>query len=635
MFFDAVRNNKRVVQIFLALIALPFAFWGVDSYVRGSGAGADLASVGDSKITLPQFDQAWRVQQDRMRQVLGENFRPESMNTPAARLAVLNSLIDQRLLLLEAAKGQLGASDEQLREVISKIPALQENGQFSMSRYEAALAAQGMSQAQFERQVRQDLTLQQFVGAIGDTGIAGNTVAERILRIQTEERQVAEVRIMPAQFSDQIRIEASAVRKYYDGNSKQFEVPEQARVEYTVLSLDGLMGQLVVSDGEVKAWYESHQDRYQQAEERRASHILITVNDDVDQSKARVKAEEVLKEVHKSPERFAELARKHSQDPGSAEKGGDLGFIGRGMMVKPFEEAVFKLRVNEVSGLVQSEFGYHIIRLTGVKPGKQRTLAEVRLEIEDELKRQTATRRFAEEAEAFSNLVYEQPDSLQPAAGRFKLTLRESGWLPRSPAPEVLSTLGQLGNQKVLTAVFSEDSLKNKRNTEVVEIAPNTLLAARVIEYRPASLKPFENVQSQIEAALKAREAAELVRSSGEAKLRELQQGGDDKVAWAQVRSVSRQDARQLPAAALQAVFAAKVDKLPAYVGAEVGGGSYALYKIMKVSQPEKLDANRRQALQREYSTILGQEDFAAYLAGLRQRYKIDINTAALERKDR
>ena len=570
-----------------------------------------------------------------MRQVLGENFRPESMNTPAARLAVLNSLIDQRLLLLEAAKGQLGASDEQLREVISKIPALQENGQFSMSRYEAALAAQGMSQAQFERQVRQDLTLQQFVGAIGDTGIAGNTVAERILRIQTEERQVAEVRIMPAQFSDQIRIEASAVRKYYDGNSKQFEVPEQARVEYTVLSLDGLMGQLVVSDGEVKAWYESHQDRYQQAEERRASHILITVNDDVDQSKARVKAEEVLKEVHKSPERFAELARKHSQDPGSAEKGGDLGFIGRGMMVKPFEEAVFKLRVNEVSGLVQSEFGYHIIRLTGVKPGKQRTLAEVRLEIEDELKRQTATRRFAEEAEAFSNLVYEQPDSLQPAAGRFKLTLRESGWLPRSPAPEVLSTLGQLGNQKVLTAVFSEDSLKNKRNTEVVEIAPNTLLAARVIEYRPASLKPFETVQSQIEAALKAREAAELVRSSGEAKLRELQQGGDDKVAWAQVRSVSRQDARQLPAAALQAVFAAKVDKLPAYVGAEVGGGSYALYKIMKVSQPEKLDANRRQALQREYSTILGQEDFAAYLAGLRQRYKIDINTAALERKDR
>ena len=169
----------------------------------------------------------------------------------------------------------------------------------------------------------------------------------------------------------------------------------------------------------------------------------------------------------------------------------------------------------------------------------------------------------------------------------------------------------------------------------LVEIAPNTLLAARVIEYRPASLKPFETVQSQIEAALKAREAAELVRSSGEAKLRELQQGGDDKVAWAQVRSVSRQDARQLPAAALQAVFAAKVDKLPAYVGAEVGGGSYALYKIMKVSQPEKLDANRRQALQREYSTILGQEDFAAYLAGLRQRYKIDINTAALERKDR
>lgn len=635
MFFDAVRNNKRVVQIFLALITLPFAFWGVDSYVRNTGAGADLASVGDTKITMPQFDQAWRAQQDRMQQVLGANFRPESMNTPAARLAVLNSLVDQRLLLLEASQGRLGAGDDLLRDVIGKIPALQENGQFSMARYQAALAAQGMSQAQFEAQMRQDLTLQQLVGALGETGIASNKVIDKLLRIQTEERQIAEWRFAPEQFADQVKITLPAIEKYYAQNLKRFEVVEQAKVEYVVLSLEGLLAQVRPSDGEVTAWYASHQDRYQQAEERRASHILILASGDMDREKARTRAEEVLKEVQKSPARFAELARQHSQDPGSAEKGGDLGFFGRGMMVKPFEDSVFGLRENELSGLVQSEFGYHIIRLTEIKPGKLRSLAEVRPEIENELRRQTASRQFAEAAEAFSNMVYEQPDSLQPTAEKFRLKIQQSGWLPRNPSPDMLASLGQLGNQKVLASVFSDESLKNKRNTEAVEIAPNTLLAARVIEHRPATTQPLAIVKAEVEALLKAEEEAVLARTAGESKLRELQQGAEDKLSWAPARNVSRQDARQLPVASLKAIFRANVRQLPAYVGADVGGGSYVLYKIMTVSHPEKVDDNRRKALQGEYSTILGQEDFAAYLAGLRLRYKIDINKSALESKER
>ena len=635
MFFDAVRTNKRVVQIFLALITLPFAFWGVDSYVRNTGAGTDLASVGDSKITMQQFDQAWRAQQDRMRQVLGANFHPEAMNTPAAKLAVLNSLVDQRLLLLEAAKGRLGASDDQLRGVISKIPALQDNGQFSLARYQAALSAQGMSQAQFEAQLRQDLTLQQIVSAIGDTAITSNTVVDELLRIQAEERQIAESRITPEQFAGQVKIDAQAVQKYYEENSRRFAVAEQAKVEYVVLSLDGMLAQVKPGDGEVSAWYETHKERYQQAEERRASHILILANGDADQATAKAKAEEVLKEVQKSPARFAELARQYSQDPGSAEKGGDLGFFGRGMMVKPFEDSVFKLREDDSPVLVRSEFGYHIIKLTGIKAGQQRALADVRPEIEEELKRQAASRQFADSAEAFSNLVYEQSDSLQPVAERFKLQTRQSGWLPRSPTPEALATMGQLGNQKILAAIFSDDSLKNKRNTEVVEIAPNTLLAARVIDYRPASTKPIEAVRADIEAALKATEEAALARTAGEAKLGELQQGTQDKVAWGPLGNVSRQDARQVPPGALKAIFRANVEKLPAYVGAEGAGGNYLLYKISKVSHPEKVDDSRRKALQREYATILGQEDFAAYLAGLRQRSKIDINRSALESKER
>ena len=635
MMFDAVRNNKRVVQVFLALITLPFAFWGVDSYVRNAGAGVDLASVGDSKVTVQQFDQAWRAHQDRLRQALGADFRPEAVDTPAARMAVLNSLIDQRLLLLQAAKGRLGAGDDQLRDVIGKIPTLQENGQFSMSRYQAALAAQGISQTQFEAQLRQDLTLQQLVSAIGDTGIVGRTMTEAVLRMQSEERQITELGITPEQFSTHVQIEPTAVEKYYEENTKRFEVPEQAKAEYVVLSVDALMDRLKPSDTEVTAWYDSHKDRYQQADERRASHILILVDANVDKAKAKATAEEILAEVRKSPASFPELAKKYSQDPGSAEKGGDLGFFGRGMMVKPFEETVFGLHENEISGVVESEFGYHIIMLTGIKAGKPRALADVRSEIVEELKRQTASRQFAEAAEVFSNMVYEQADSLQPVADRFHLKIQQSAWLPRDPSPQVRASLGVLGNQKVLNSLFAADSLNNKRNTEAVEAAPGTLLAARVSEYRAASSKPLAMVRADIETELKAREAAVLARKAGEARLSALQGGTEGKLDWGPVKAVSRLEGRQVPAVALKAIFRANVQKLPAYVGVELANGNYMLYQIITVSQPGQIDDARRQALQRDYQTILGQEDFAAYLAGLRMRYKIDINKSALDRKER
>ncbi|HNH25301.1 MAG TPA: SurA N-terminal domain-containing protein, partial [Accumulibacter sp.] len=396
MFFDSVRNNKRIVQIFLAVITLPFALWGIDSYVRDTGAGADLAKVGDSKISMPQFEQAWRSQQERLRQALGSSFDAETMNTPEVKRAVLNSLIDQRLLILEASKNRLEVGDAQIREVISKIPGLQENGQFSMPLFQAALARQGKTEGQFVAQVRQDLTLQQLVLAIGETGLAGTTATATMLRAQTEQRQVAESRIAASAFTNQVTVDPAAAQKYYDDNAKRFEIAEQARAEYLVLSLDALLGQVQVNDTDVAAWYESHRDRYQQNEERRASHILIAANSPADKDKARSQAEKVLKEVQATPDKFAELARQQSQDPGSAEKGGDLGFFARGAMVKPFEDAAWKLREKEISGLVESDFGFHIIKLTGIKPAKQRALAEVRGEIQEELKRQAAMVAAAE-----------------------------------------------------------------------------------------------------------------------------------------------------------------------------------------------------------------------------------------------
>ena len=631
--FDAVRNNKRIVQIFLALITLPFAFWGIDSYVSNAGAGNDIAKVGDTKITVPQFEQTLRERQDQMRESMGASFKAEMMNLPEVRLGVLNSMVDQRLLLLEAQKRGLVTGDEALRAFISNIPALQENGQFSMARYEAMLSSRGMSQPQFESRLRQDLTMQQLIGTIGATAFVSSTQAAAMLRLQSEERQFSEFRIAAEQFADKVSIKPEAVQKYYDENKSRFEVPEQLKAEYVVLSLDTLLSQTSVSDAEVKSWYEGHQDRYQQPEERRASHILILSEGGKDKAKA--KAEEVLKEVQKNPARFADLARLHSQDPGSAQKGGDLGFFGRGMMVKPFEDTVFKQKEGEISGLVESEFGYHIIKLAEIKPAKQRPLEQVRSEIEEELKRQAATRKFAEAAETFNNMVYEQSDSLQPVAETFKLKIQQSGWVPKSSDPRLLAALGPLSNEKVLKALFSEDSVKNKRNTEAVEIAPNTLLAARVLEHVPASTRPFDSVKTDIEKFLKGQEEQVQAKAAGEARLAELNKG-EDKLAWSSPRSASRLTAGnlQLPPAALQAIFKADAQKLPAYVGVGVGN-DYMLYKIAKVIQPEKLEEAQLKALRTEYGSIVAQEELSALLTSLRSRYGVEINQSVLASRER
>ncbi|MBS1189041.1 MAG: PpiC-type peptidyl-prolyl cis-trans isomerase [Rhodocyclaceae bacterium] len=627
--FDAVRNNKRIVQVFLALITLPFAFFGVESYIRNVGNDNDVAKIGDIKISQQQFQQAMRDQQERLRGQFG-NIDPRILDNPQARQAVLNDLIDQRLLLLEASKSRMGVGDDAVRRTIAGIQAFQDNGKFSPERYEALLKAQGMTPASFEAQLRQDLTLQQLAGGIGQSGFISRTVGDRLLALQVEKREVAEYRLAAENYLSQVKLEEGAAKKFYEANSKRFEIPEQARAEYVVLSLESIESQVAVSDGEIKAWYEGHKDRYQQPEERRASHILIAA-DKGDKAQARAKAEEVLKEVRKNPAAFPELAKKYSQDPGSAAKGGDLGFFGRGMMVKPFEDTVFKLKDGEISDVVESDFGFHIIKVTGIHPGKVKSLAEVRPEIEAELKKQAASRKFAEAAEGFSNLVYEQSDSLKPVAEKYKLEIKQSNWLTRQPNP----AYGPLANEKLLAAVFSEDAVKNKRNTEAVEVAPNTLVAARVAEYRPAAQQPFDTVKDKIEAMLKRQEALALVKKEGEAKLAALRKGESDPLAWGAPKTVSRLDMGGLPPPAVQAVFRTDVSKLPAYAGQELPGIGYGLYKVVKVDAGDKIDDARRQAMLRQLGGLAMQEDVQAYLAALRSRYKVEINQAAVEAKEK
>jgi peptidyl-prolyl cis-trans isomerase D len=624
--FDAVRNNKRIVQGFLVLIMLPFAFFGLDSYFNGGGAGAGVAKVGDVQISQQEYQQALREQQERVRSQVGQ-VDPKMFENPAFRKAILDDLINRHLLLIEAGKRRLFVSDEAVRNAIASIEAFHENGKFSTQRYEALLRGQGMSPQGFEAQVRQDMTLQRLAGSIGQSGVLSTTVGERVLALQTEQRDVQEILLGLDAYRAKVKLADDAARKFYDENSKRFETPDQARAEFVVLSQDGV--EVKVSDEEIKAWYDGHKDRYQQPEERRASHILIAT-EGKDKAQARAKAEQVLKEVQKTPAAFAELAKKNSDDPGSAGQGGDLGFFGRGMMVKPFDDAVFALKEGETSGIVESDFGFHIIRLTGVRAAREKPLAEVRGEIEKELKTAAAGRKFAEAVEAFSNAVYEQSDSLQPAAEQFKLKIQQSGWLGRQADP----ANGPLANPKLLAALFSDDAIKNKRNTEAVEIAPNTLAAARIVEYKPAALQPFESVKAEIETLLRNEEAFKLAVADGQARLAELKKG-EDKQAWGAAKRVSRMDASRLPPPAVPAVFRMNTDKLPSYAGVEIRGTGYLLYRLNKVEAGEKLDDVRRQGLLGQLRSLAAQEDMQMYVSALRSRYKVEINEKALNSSER
>jgi peptidyl-prolyl cis-trans isomerase D len=617
--FELIQKRKRLAQVVLVLLVIPFAFFGLESYTRSVGGRDDVATVNGSSITQNEFAEALRNQRERLRTAFGPGIDLDALDTPQARRALLEQLVSQRLLLDAALRAGLAVSDEELRETIAAIPAFQGEGGFSRANYEALLRAQNMTPQMFEARLRQDIALSRLTEAVAGTAIVSRTVAERLEALQSERREVQESLVAAQPFLPKVKVTAEEVKAYYEANPAEFAVPARVRAEYLVLSAERLAGGEKVPEAELRAAYEARAAQYQVAEQRRASHILVKSEDE---------ARGLAAEVRKAPGRFAELAKKHSQDPGSAPAGGDLGFFGRGMMVPAFEEAAFRMQPGEVSEPVQSEFGWHVIRLTGVQPAKTRPFEEVREELAAELARQQGTRRFAEAAEAFSNMVYEQPDSLKPAAERFALPLQTSGWLARTPTAEA----GVLGNAKLLGALFAADALEHRRNTDAIEVAPNVLVAARVIEHQPETQRKLDEVRAEIEQRLRTQEAARLAQQTGNAKLAELRKGGGAGVQWGVAKAVSRRSPQGVPAGALRQIMAADARKLPSYAGAERGAEGYMLYRVTKVLEPEARPEAQKTAERQRTAQLAGARQLDAFVASLRERADIEVRAANLEK---
>ena len=630
--FDSVRNNKRLVQVFLLLITLPFAFWGVESYMSDSGSADELATVGKTKITQQQFQQALREQGERMRTAMGDKFNQTTMERPEIRMAVLETLINQRVLAVHAMEARLSVSNEQLIAMISNIPALQEDGKFSVERFEQIAAAQGLSKVGLESRLRQDLATRMAVLPVAEAALVPRGSGNTMLAGALEEREVSELALKPEAYVAQAQLSADAAKTFYESNRSKFEEPERIRFEFVLLSQKDFEQKAQVSDEEIKAWYDSHQDSYRQAEERRASHILILAEkdakDDVVKA-AEAKARDLLAQVKKNPADFAKLAKQHSQDPGSAAQGGDVGVVARGAMIKPFEDSVFSLKQGEISDVVRTEYGFHIIRLSSLKPASVKPLAEVKAEIVVGLKAQNAAKKYAEAAENFTNMVYEQSDSLKPVVEQFSLKSQQSPWLAKGQQVPGL-------NEKIVAALFSDDAIKNKRNTEAIEIAPNTLIAARVTEHKPAEVIPFEQMQAEIEKRLKFDEAIKLAAKDAEARLAKLNAGEAVPATWGESRSIVRAGAQGISGLGLRAVFTANTDKLPAYASAPAQDGSTILYRISKVKPyvAGEKDDPRAAALRQQYAQLATEAEFAAWINTLRERYKVTINSKALLAKE-
>ena len=625
--FEFVRTHTRLLQFLLLILILPsFVVFGIQGYSSFSdGANLTVAKVAGQPITQAEWDASHQEQVQRVRQQM-PNVDIKLLDSPAARAETLDSLVRQRVLLTAADKLHLVVSNERMQRLFVSDPqfAMLRNADNTINK--DLLAAQGMSLPGFEARLRQDLAVQQVQGGITGTVLAAKAPVAQAIDAFLQRRELHYTRFDAKDYAAKVSPTDADIAAFYKSHEADFRAPEQATVDYVVLDLAVLKKGITVPEDDLKKYYAENASRYTAAEERRARHILIKADKaaapDIRQ-KAKARAEALLVDARKNPAGFADLAKKNSDDPGSAAQGGDLDYFGRGAMVKPFEDAAFAMKPGEISSVVESDFGYHVIQLEAVRGGDKKPFEAVRAAIEDEVRQQLATKRWAEAAEQFTNTVYEQSDSLQPVIDKLKLEKR-TATVQRNPLP---GTSGALASAKLLEAVFGNETVKNKRNTDAVETGPNQLAAARVAQYQPARTLPLVEVRDAVRQRLVVSQAEALARKEGEARLAQLKVDASSGTLTGPT-VVSRTQPAGFSREALEAVLAANADKLPAVVGVALPNQGYLVARIDRVLASE-LKPEEGQALQTQYAQAWARAEAEAYYQALASRYKVEKKGAA------
>ncbi|WNO04021.1 peptidylprolyl isomerase [Rhodoferax mekongensis] len=630
--FDFVRKHTKVLMFLMFLLIIPaFVLVGVDGYKSMAGRGATVATIGNAKITQEEWDFAHKNEVDRLRASV-PNLDPKLLDSAEARYATLERLVREKVMAEAVQTAHMTTSNARLARELQQNPTIaslrKPDGTLDMERYRQLAASQGLTPEGFEARVRRDLSLMQVESAVTGTAFSPKALSDLALNAFFERREVQVLRFSPADYASKINPSDADIDAYFQANSALFQSTETANVEYVVLDLEAVKKTVSVNEADLKTYFEQNASRLSAKEERRASHILINAPKDMpaaDRAKAKERATALLAQVRKAPDSFAEVAKKNSQDAGSAPRGGDLDFFGRGAMVKPFEDAAFSMKKGEISDLVESDFGFHIIKLVDVKGAKQPTFEEARASLEPELRAQLAQRKFAEVAEAFTNGVYEQSDSLKPVAERLKLEVKTATNVQRQPLP---GAADPLANPKLLEAIFSTDSLEKKRNTEALELGANQLVSARVVAYSPARPLALNEVKAQVRERLVASRALEQAKKEGTEKLAALQ-ANPSAVTMPAAVTLSRDAAQGLAGAVVDAALKVNPAKLPGFAGADVGAQGYVVVRVNKVLPRNAVEEAKGKQEQAQYAQWVAASESSAYYESLKQRFKVQIKVPA------
>lgn len=629
---DFFRNHQRLMMALLLLIVLPgLGFVGIQGFRGFFDDSANAAAVNGHKITRVEFDGAFRQQIDQARQALGGQFDVKMFDTPEHRKQVLDGLIQQRVLADETQRLHLTASDNAVRDALMSDPMIaslkKPDGTIDVERYAQLLSFQGMTPEQYQERVRYSLALQQIPASIVSSAFTPKSLAQHLSELAAQQREVQALVLKTSDFASKVQPTDAQLAAYYDAHKQSFATPETATIQYLVYSPAAAAAGAQPTDADIKKFYDDNPTHFRTEAQVRVSHIFIAAAGSAsaaDKAAAKTKAEQVLADVKAHPDQFAQIAQKSSQDAPSAAKGGDLGFITRGSTAggKAFDDAAFALKQGDMSGVVQSDLGFHILKATEVKPAAVKPFAEVKDQIAIDLKRQYASKAFTDNAEGFTSTVYEKAKTLQPAADKYKLTIQAASVTP-TPNPQLPPT-SPLNNPKFLAAVFATDSVKNQNNTQAIDVGNNTLISARVTDYKPAAVPALDAIKDVVRQKVVAEQAAALAQKDGAAKLAGLQKSKSAD-GFTAVQKVSRTQSQGLTPAALSAVYKVDPKTLPAYVGVDLGADGYAIYRVNAVIAGTAVDPQQLAAAQQQMAQVDAQSEGEAYLAALRDRSKVKL----------
>ena len=630
------RAQGIVIWTIVGLIIITFALFGLSSYLSDSTV-VNVATVNGAEVTPNDFQRAYQNYQQRLQQMLGDKYRPELFQENKIRKEVLDLLIQQELLNQELDRAGYRAAPEQIIKQIASMEIFQEDGKFSPERYKQILNSQRINSVAFEKQIGLDLAEQQFNAGMLLSGFITDDELNRFARLQNQKRELSYILLPKSHYLKSIVLTEEEIARYYEEHKNEFTTPEKISVEYVELNLDEMSRGIEISDEAIAEYYQQQRQSFtRQPEQRRASHILIKVENADEESAAMDKLKKIQEKLA-AGEDFSKLAQEFSDDIGSARQGGDLGYFGRGVMDKAFEDAAFKLKKGEISEPVRSRFGYHLIRLDDIREAQLAKLDDVKEKIRHDLQIQQAEQAFYESVDKLNNLSYEIPDSLAPAAESLGLELKKSPLFTRNGGS------GLFASPKVVSIAYSDEVLAEGRNSQLIELSDTHVLVLRLAEHVPAKQQPLKDVIGLVKTRLQDEKVTEKIKADSAAVLEQLRAGVDPeklarslKAEWKFVGPVSR--VADESSSALDPQIRHELFQMPrpaegekVYKDTRLANGDAAVLILSAVIDGKNYTDETRLTEKRKLIGIYGKAMQSAWIAELRNNADIETNLDSLE----